>query len=175
MARRWSPIASWSLSHASISSCRRVALRTATRDAGPSASSRSIVRNRPKSALPGLLREDTVPSHDYLSLAVEFANGLDLTYYWSRALPVGSAYWCPLANWKRREFHVVVRSGEDGLGAWRDERRDLHADALRYFGVHPGDVVRVWLIAVSVFKRQHGRCAYAGIELGNRGEKLAVL
>jgi hypothetical protein len=126
-------------------------------------------------ALPGLMREDSTPSHDYLSLAVEFQNGLDITYYWSKALPVGSAYWCPLANWRQREFHVVVRSGPAGLGAWHDERRDLHADALRYFGKHPGDVVRVWLIAVSVFKRQPGKCAYAGIELRNAYERLAVL
>ncbi|HEY8123649.1 MAG TPA: DUF3047 domain-containing protein [Myxococcota bacterium] len=126
-------------------------------------------------ALPGLVREDSVPSHDYLSLAVEFANGLDLTYYWSKELPVGTAFWCPLPNWKHREFHVVQRSGSDGLGTWQDERRDLHADALKYFGAHPGDVVRVWLIAVSVFKRQRGQCAYSGIELRSGGEKLAVL
>jgi hypothetical protein len=126
-------------------------------------------------ALPGLMREDSTPSHDYLSLAVEFSNGLDITYYWSAELPVGSAFWCPLANWKHREFHVVVRSGKNGLGAWHDERRDLHADALRYFGKHPGDVVRVWLIAVSVFKREPGRCDYAAIELRNGSESLAVL
>jgi hypothetical protein len=126
-------------------------------------------------ALPGLMREDSTPSHDYLSLAVEFQNGLDITYYWSKELPVGAAFWCPLANWKHREFHVVVRSGPAGLGAWHDERRDLHADALRWFGAHPGDVVRVWLIAVSVFKRQRGKCAYAAIELRNGGEKRVVL
>jgi hypothetical protein len=126
-------------------------------------------------ALPGVMREDSIPSHDYLSLAVEFSNGLDLTYYWSKALPVGAAFWCPLANWKHREFHVVVRSGEAGLGAWHDERRDLHADALNYFDKHPGDVVRIWLIAVSVFKRQRGRCDYAGITLQNGSDKLSVL
>lgn len=126
-------------------------------------------------ALPGLLREDSLPSHDYLSLAVEFANGLDLTYYWSKELPVGAAFWCPLANWKQREFHVVVRSGSSGLGAWQSERRNLHADALRYFGKHPGDIVRVWLIAVSLFKRQRGSCEYAGIELHSGSEKLVVL
>jgi hypothetical protein len=126
-------------------------------------------------ALPGVLREDSAPSHDYLSLAVEFQNGLDITYYWSKELPVGTAYWCPLANWKHREFHVVVRSGPDGLGAWQTERRDLHGDALRYFGKHPGDVVRVWLIAVSVFQRQRGKCAYAGIELKHGSERLSVL
>ncbi len=126
-------------------------------------------------ALPGLMREDTTPSHDYLSLAVEFANGLDITYYWSKELPVGAAYWCPLDNWKHREFHVVVRSGAAGLGAWHDERRDLHADALKYFGKHPGDVVRVWLIAVSVFKRQPGQCTYAGIALRSGELQLSVL
>jgi hypothetical protein len=126
-------------------------------------------------ALPGLVREDSTPSHDYMSLAVEFENGLDITYYWSKELPVGTAFWCPLDNWKHREFHVVVRSGAAGLGAWQGERRDLHADALKYFGKHPGDVVRVWLIAVSVFKRQRGSCEYAGIELAGGGEKLVVL
>jgi len=126
-------------------------------------------------ALPGLLREDSVPSHDYLSLAVEFANGLDLTYYWSRELPVGSAYWCPLPNWKHREFHLVIRSGSEGLGAWHAERRNLHTDALRSFGAHPGDVVRIWLIAVSVFKRQRGSFRVADIRLRGEAEEQVVL
>jgi hypothetical protein len=126
-------------------------------------------------ALPGVLREDSVPSHDYLSLAVEFENGLDLTYYWSRELPVGTAFWCPLPNWKDREFHVVIRSGEAGLGAWHDEDRDLHADAIRHLGSHPGDVVRVWLIAVSVFEREPGRCDFAAIRLTAGDRSLTVL
>jgi hypothetical protein len=126
-------------------------------------------------AVPGLFREDTVPSHDYLSLAVEFANGLDLTYYWSKSLPVGTAYWCPLPNWKHREFHVVIRSGGEGLGRWHAERRNLHADALRYFGSHPGDIVRVWLIASSVFKRQRGSFTIAGIRLRNGAAEQVVL
>lgn len=126
-------------------------------------------------AVPGLLREDSVPSHDYLSLAVEFENGLDLTYYWSRELPVGTAYWCPLPNWKRREFHVVIRSGEAGLGAWQAERRNLYADAERFFGSHPGDVVRIWLIAVSVFKRQRGAFSITQIRLHGGGEEQIVL
>lgn len=126
-------------------------------------------------ALPGLVREDSIPSHDYLSLAVEFANGLDLTYYWSKVLPVGTAYWCPLPNWKQREFHVVIRSGSEGLGAWHAERRNLHADALRHFGAHPGDVVRVWLIAVSVFQRQRGAFSIAEIRLHGGGDEQIVL
>ena len=126
-------------------------------------------------AVPGLFREDTVPSHDYLSLAVEFANGLDLTYYWSKSLPVGTAYWCPLPNWKHREFHIVIRSGSEGLGSWLAERRNLHADALRHFGTHPGDIVRVWLIASSVFKRQRGSFRIADIRLRSATEEQVVL
>ena len=126
-------------------------------------------------ALPGVLREDTVPSHDYMSIAVEFANGLDLTYYWSKSLPVGTHYWCPLPNWRKREHHVVIRSGQGGLGGWCDERRDLHADAVRFLGGHPGDVVRVWLIANSIFKRQRGTCTYSGIRLSGGGQQRVVL
>jgi len=126
-------------------------------------------------ALPGLMREDTVPSHDYLSIAVEFENGLDLTYYWSTELPVGAHFWCPLPNWKHREHHVVIRSGRQGLGVWHEERCDLHADAIRCLGGHPGDVVRVWLIASNVFKRQRGSCAYAAIRLGGGGRDHVVL
>jgi hypothetical protein len=121
------------------------------------------------------MREDSGPSHDYLSIAVEFANGLDLTYYWSKALPIGTHYWCPLPNWRKREHHVVIRSGAAGLGEWHAERRDLHTDALRYLGAHPGDVVRVWLIAVSIFKRQTGVCTYSDIRLSGGGEQRNVL
>lgn len=126
-------------------------------------------------ALPGVMREDSGASHDYLSIAVEFANGLDLTYYWSRSLPVGTHFWCPLPNWKHREYHVVVRSGANGLGDWLDERRNLHDDALRYFGAHPGDVVRVWLIAVSIFQRGSGVCEYSDIRLSGGGSTVGVL
>lgn len=126
-------------------------------------------------ALPGLVREDSIPSHDYLSLAVEFENGLDLTYYWSKELPVGTAFWCPLPNWKQREFHVVIRSGEAGLGVWQAERRNLHDDALRHLGAHPGGIVRVWLIAVSVFKRQRGAFSIAEIRLRGGGDERIVL
>jgi hypothetical protein len=87
----------------------------------------------------------------------------------------GAADWCPLPNWKPREFHVVIRSGSEGLGAWHAERRSLHADARRYLGTHPGDVVRVWLIAVSVFKRQRGCFSLADIRLRGGGEEQIVL
>jgi hypothetical protein len=110
--------------------------------------------------LPSKLPENTAASHDYLSVAVEFENGRDITYTWSPEIAAGTGYWCPLPNWKDREFHVVIRSGTAGLGTWLDETRDLHADYLRYMGEPPQRVVRVWLIAVSLFQRGTGRASF---------------
>jgi hypothetical protein len=125
--------------------------------------------------LPIDLAEDTLPSHDYLSIAVEFDDGQDLTYYWSAALPVGTVYRCPLPTWKDKETHVVVRSGHSGLGRWCDEDRDLHADYVRIIGGPARQVVRVWLIANSLFQRGHGRCEYASIRLSNNDRTVEVL
>lgn len=126
-------------------------------------------------ALPIDLAEDTLPSHDYLSIAVEFDDGQDLTYYWSAALPEGTVYRCPLPTWQDKETHVVVRSGTAGLGRWLDEERDLHADYTRIIGGPARAVVRVWLIANSLFQRGHGRCEYASIRLQTNERTLEVL
>jgi hypothetical protein len=120
-------------------------------------------------SLPASLREDSLPSHDYLSIAVEFDDGQDLTYYWSSALPVGTVYRCPLPTWKDKETHVVVRSGTAELGRWLHERRDVEADYRRCIGGTATAVVRVWLIANSLFQRGHGRCEYAAIEFEQPG------
>ncbi len=125
--------------------------------------------------LPTDLAEDTLPSHDYLSIAVEFDDGQDLTYYWSAALPEGTVYRCPLPTWKDKETHVVVRCGTTGLGRWLDEERDLHADYARILGGPAREVVRVWLIANSLFQRGHGRCEYASIHLVTNEGTLEVL
>ena len=125
--------------------------------------------------LPMDLAEDTLPSHDYMSIAVEFDDGQDLTYYWSAALPAGTVYRCPIPTWTHRETHVVVRSGRDGLGRWLDEERDLYADYRRILGGPAREVLRVWLIANSLFQRGHGRCEYANIRLSNDGRTLEVL
>jgi len=125
--------------------------------------------------LPIDLAEDTLPSHDYLSIAVEFDDGQDLTYYWSAALPEGTVYRCPLPTWRDRETHVVVRSGRAGLGRWFQEERDLHADYRRILGGPAREVVRVWLIANSLFQRGHGRCEYASIRLITNEGTLEVL
>ncbi len=125
-------------------------------------------------ALPSTLREDTVPTHDYLSIAVEFDDGQDLTYYWSASLPPGTIYRCPLPTWKHRETHMVLRSGRAGLGKWLTESRLLQADYATAIGTPPARIVAVWLIANSLFQRRTGRCEYADITIETPDEIVAV-
>jgi hypothetical protein len=125
--------------------------------------------------LPAELPEDTLPTHDYMSIAVEFENGQDLTYYWSARLPPGTVYRCPLPTWTARETHWVLRSGSAGLGEWRDEERPVLDDYRAAIGgPAPSAVVRVWLIALSVFQRRHGRCEWADIAVGE-GDRVVRL
>jgi len=115
-------------------------------------------------ALPSAVREDTLPTHDYLSIAVEFDNGQDITYYWSAELPPETSYRCPIPTWADRETHVVIRSGSQGLGEWFNEDRDVYQDYINAIGgAIPGNIVKVWLIAVSLFQREEGVCQYADI------------
>ncbi|MGZ4996171.1 MAG: DUF3047 domain-containing protein [Methylobacter sp.] len=115
-------------------------------------------------ALPSAVREDTLPTHDYLSIAVEFDNGQDITYYWSAELPPETSYRCPIPTWTQRETHVVIRSGSQGLGEWFNEDRDVYRDYTNAIGgTMPGNIVKVWLIAVSLFQHKEGVCQYADI------------
>ncbi len=125
--------------------------------------------------LPSTLREDTVPSHDYLSIAVEFDDGRDITYYWSSTLPEGYGYDCPLPNWQGIEYHVVIRSGKEGLGEWLKERRNLYEDYANYMGDPPTRITRIWFIAVSIFQREHGDCDYADIRMHGPDGEMKLL
>ena len=64
----------------------------------------------------------------------------------------------------------MVRSGHTGLGRWLDESRDVHADYRRIIGGPARSIVRVWLIANSLFLRGRGQCEYAGIAVRSAGE-----
>ena len=124
--------------------------------------------------LPSRVREDSVATHDYLSIALEFDNGRDLSYYWSAELPVDTGYQCPLPGWGHRETHVVIRCGMEGLGEWHNEERDVYADYSRHVGEPPSRIIRVWLLAVTPFQPSEGQCDYAGIELDNGSSLLRV-
>jgi hypothetical protein len=138
--------------------------------------------------LPCRLPENTLATHDYLSIAVELDNGQDLTFFWSSQLPVDTGFRCPIPTWTARETHVVARSGTGELGRWLDEERALWPYYERFIGTigkrdaghdprvvpPPTRVERVWLIANTMFRRQEGRCEYGAIEVGTGGTVVTV-
>lgn len=127
-------------------------------------------------ALPSAVAEDTTFTHDYLSIAVEFDSGRDLTWFWSAALePVTGTFACPVRGWRERETHMPVRSGTGGLGVLHRERRRVHADHERFVGPAPERIVRVWLIAVSHFGRGSGRAVFSDIVLFDGAARVQVL
>jgi hypothetical protein len=126
--------------------------------------------------LPSTLPEDTTLTHDYLSVATEFDDGHDLTWHWSSGLSPGYAYRCPFDHWRRRETHIVVRSGQANLGRWVDEERLVLADHQTAIGgPAPRRVVAVWLISCSFLQGREGRGEFAGIELADGSNTVRVL
>lgn len=125
--------------------------------------------------LPSQLSEHIQPTHDYLSIAVEFDNGLDLTYMWSAQLPENTIFQCPLPWWDQRETHWVVRNTQSGLARWHEEQRNILEDYQQAIGGPiPERVVAVWLIANSAFQNGHGRCYYRGINLKDANGTVAI-
>ncbi len=124
--------------------------------------------------LPSRVREDAFATHDYASVAVEFDDGRDLTWYWSASLPVDHHFECPLPRWKGIETHLVVRSGPGAIGTWVDERRDVHADAVRALGGAPARIVAVWLIAVTLFQRTLGSVDVRRIALVQERRRVPI-
>ncbi len=124
--------------------------------------------------LPSSKPEDQLLQHDYLSLAVEFENGRDLSYFWSACLPPETHFACPIPQWTPRETHLVTRSGSDGLGAWQREQRALCADYARAIGAPPRRVVAIWLISVALFQHGEGAAEFSDIELASGGRRLPI-
>lgn len=125
--------------------------------------------------LPAAVSENNAATHDYLSIAIEFENGRDLTYFWSRDLPPGTSFPCPLAAWTDRETHMVARSGTAELGRWLDEAHPILADYAKAIGGPPPKrIVRVWLIANSAFQRGEGRAQFGDIRFGGDKTPVAV-
>ncbi|MEY1662702.1 DUF3047 domain-containing protein [Isoalcanivorax beigongshangi] len=128
-------------------------------------------------ALPSTLPEHIQPTHDYLSIAVEFDNGLDLTYMWSSQLAPDTIFQCPLPYWDQRETHWVLRNPAlHALHQWHSESRPLLEDYRRAIGGPlPARIVRVWLIANSVFQNNPGRCQYRAITLEDADGSTGLL
>jgi Protein of unknown function (DUF3047) len=119
--------------------------------------------------------ENSLPTHDYMSIAVEFDNGRDITFFWSHDLPVGQSFHCPLPGWDHRETHVVARSGTADLGKWLSEEKNLtefYGKAVG--GTMPKRITRVWLIAVSLFQHGEGQSQFGEIVLKNAKQDTKV-
>lgn len=126
--------------------------------------------------LPSELPEDLALTHDYISVAVEFDNGLDITYLWSKELPADYHFACPLTWWCDRETHWIVESGTENLGKWKEETRWIAADYRRAIGDKvPGKIVGVWLIANSLFQRLGGRARFRDIRIFEDGSARSVV
>jgi hypothetical protein len=119
--------------------------------------------------LPSRLPEDQLTSHDYLSIAAEFDDGQDLTYFWSSSLPVGKAFRCPIPRWTPLESHMAVRSGFADLGKWVSDERDVYADYKEHIGGPAKSLVNVWLLGVSLFQRRSGSCRFADMQISQPG------
>lgn len=125
--------------------------------------------------IPSALPETNAANHDYISIAVKFDNGQDLTYMWSAVLPAGTGFHCPLPGWEHRETHVVIRSGEKDIGTWLAEERHVLADYKKNNdGPLPARITQVWLIANSFIQKVSGAASFGDISLGESSGKRRV-
>jgi hypothetical protein len=125
-------------------------------------------------SLPSQMAEDSMLTHDYTSIALEFDNGQDISYFWSAELPEGYTFRCPFPGFSRLETHIALRSGAVGLGSWHAEDRGVFEDYRRAVGHPPARIVRVWLIALTLFQRRSGESRFADIELVTDNGTVAV-
>lgn len=89
-----------------------------------------------------------------------------LMYVWSNAEPVGTVIDNPHSD---RIRMIVVASGAEGVGEWRDYRRNVLEDYRRAFGEDPWDIVAVGVMTDTDNTRQKARCLYGDITFW-RGE-----
>lgn len=126
-------------------------------------------------ALPALGPETEAQFHDYLSIALEFDNGQDLTWMWSPELEAGIHFGCPLPWWDSRETHYVLTGGQENLGTWESHTRAVLADYRESIKVaEPTRIVGIWFIANSIFGRQPGAASFANVSIGD-GESTTVV
>lgn len=124
-------------------------------------------------SLPAVAPETLIAGHDYLSIALEFDNGQDLTWMWSKFLAKGTSFICPLPWWNERETHYVLDSGTVGLGEWKSHNRNIVDDYTEAVaGDPPMRIVGVWLIANNLFAKQYATASFRNIRVLDEGEQL---
>lgn len=116
--------------------------------------------------LPALASETDAATHDYMSIAVEFDNGRDITWMWSKDLAEDTHFECPLPEWIGREWHYVLQTGNDDLGNWYHHDRPILEDYRKTIpGEVPTRIVAVWFIANSIFGRQQADAYFSDVVL----------
>ena len=83
-----------------------------------------------------------------------------LMYVWSNELPVGTVVENPHTD---RIRAIVVASGAEGVGEWRDYRRNVLEDYRKAFGEEPWDIVAVGVMTDTDNTKQKARCHYGDI------------
>ena len=125
--------------------------------------------------LPAIAPETTLPTHDYMSIAIEFDNGQDITWYWSHSLAPETFYRCPLAGWDKVETHIVVQSGQDGLGEWHQHKRNIYSDySTSVGGEMPKKIVGIWFIGNSLFGRRGADAEFANISVQDGNTQIKI-
>ncbi len=126
-------------------------------------------------ALPAQGPETEAQFHDYLSIAVEFDNGQDITWMWSPHLQAGLSFRCPLPWWDQRETHIVLQSGDEGLGAWHSHTRSVAEDYRRSVNVDvPTRITGVWFINSGIFAKEKGDARFANVVITGNGGETAI-
>jgi hypothetical protein len=85
-----------------------------------------------------------------------------LMYVWETAAAPGSVIVNPRSDRIRK---IVLDSGRQRLGAWRDHERDLAEDYRRVFGEEPGPLIGIAVMTDGDNTRSRARAWYGRIEL----------
>lgn len=124
-------------------------------------------------SLPAVAPETSIAGHDYLSIALEFDNGQDLTWMWSKFLAKGTSFTCPLPWWNERETHYVLDSGTADLGEWMSHNRNIFDDYTEaVVGAPPKRIVGIWLIANNLFAKKDATASFRNLLILDEGERL---
>ncbi|MFT3818522.1 MAG: DUF3047 domain-containing protein [Rubrivivax sp.] len=83
-----------------------------------------------------------------------------LMYVWANGAPLESVLISPRSDRVRK---IVVDTGSNGLGCWRDHRRALAADFRRAFGEDPGPLRSVAVMTDADNTRSRARAWYGPI------------
>ena len=76
----------------------------------------------------------------------------------------------------KQKIQAALDRSLEGLGQWFNEERDVYRDyGEKIGGALPAKIVRVWLIAVSLFQRTEGKCQYADISFVTDDGVMPVL